>query len=55
MVKLLMQSWSKRNNMTLMFIRSSKKTALSHKWPADSKAPAKQVGFVVLILVLGNK
>ena len=27
---------------------AAKKTALSYKWPADSKAPAKQVGFVVV-------
>jgi membrane protein involved in colicin uptake len=27
---------------------AAKKTALSYKWPADSKAPAKQVGFVVI-------
>lgn len=25
---------------------AAKKTALSHKWPPDSKAPAKQIGFV---------
>ena len=25
---------------------AAKKTALSHKWPSDSKAPAKQIGFV---------
>lgn len=27
---------------------AAKKTALSHKWPSDSKAPAKQIGFVVV-------
>ena len=27
---------------------AAKKTALSYKWPADSKAPTKQVGFVVV-------
>lgn len=27
---------------------AAKKTALSYKWPADSKAPSKQVGFVVV-------
>jgi outer membrane biosynthesis protein TonB len=27
---------------------AAKKTALTYKWPADSKAPAKQVGFVVI-------
>jgi hypothetical protein len=28
---------------------AAKKTALTYKWPADSKAPTKQVGFVVII------
>lgn len=27
---------------------AAKKTALTYKWPADSKAPVKQVGFVVI-------
>jgi len=27
---------------------AAKKTALTYKWPADSKAPSKQVGFVVI-------
>jgi len=27
---------------------AAKKTALSYKWPSDSKAPSKQVGFVVI-------
>jgi outer membrane biosynthesis protein TonB len=27
---------------------AAKKTAMTYKWPADSKAPAKQVGFVVI-------
>jgi len=27
---------------------AAKKTALSYKWPSDSKAPTKQVGFVVI-------
>ncbi len=27
---------------------AAKKTALSYKWPADSKAPSKQIGFVVV-------
>lgn len=27
---------------------AAKKTALSYKWPADSKAPVKQIGFVVV-------
>ena len=27
---------------------AAKKTALTHKWPADSKAPAKQIGYVIV-------
>jgi len=27
---------------------AAKKTALTHKWPADSKAPTKQIGFVIV-------
>ena len=27
---------------------AAKKTALTHKWPSDSKAPAKQIGFVIV-------
>ena len=27
---------------------AAKKTAMTYKWPADSKAPAKQIGFVVI-------
>ena len=27
---------------------AAKKTAMTYKWPADSKAPAKQIGFVVV-------
>jgi colicin import membrane protein len=27
---------------------AAQKTALTHKWPADSKAPAKQIGFVIV-------
>ena len=27
---------------------AAKKTALTYKWPADSKAPSKQVGFVII-------
>ena len=27
---------------------AAKKTALTHKWPADSKAPFKQIGFVIV-------
>ncbi|GAL80922.1 hypothetical protein JCM19274_1548 [Algibacter lectus] len=38
-----------------MFIRTSKKIALSHRWPADSKAPAKQIGFVKVNFKLGGQ
>ena len=27
---------------------AARKTALAHKWPADSKAPFKQIGFVIV-------
>jgi hypothetical protein len=27
---------------------AARKTAMTYKWPADAKAPAKQVGFVVI-------
>ena len=27
---------------------AAQKTALTHKWPADSKAPAKQIGYVIV-------
>lgn len=33
---------------------AAKKAALSHKWPADSKAPTKQIGFVKLDYSLGQ-
>ncbi|WOD44421.1 energy transducer TonB [Hwangdonia lutea] len=33
-------------NTAQCLLEPAKKIALSHKWPADSKAPAKQIGFV---------
>jgi outer membrane biosynthesis protein TonB len=33
---------------------AAKKTALSHRWRADSKAPTRQVGFVVVDFSVGN-
>ncbi|MFD1615584.1 energy transducer TonB [Gelatiniphilus marinus] len=33
---------------------AAKKTALSHKWPADSKAPVKQIGWVEVNFSLGQ-
>jgi hypothetical protein len=32
----------------------AKKTALLHKWFPDSKAPAEQIGFVVIQFKLGE-
>lgn len=29
-------------------LKPQKKTALTHKWPADIKAPIKQIGFVIV-------
>ena len=31
---------------------AAKKTALTHKWPADSNAPAKQIGFVIVVFIV---
>ncbi len=36
------------NNTASCLMGPAKRTALSHKWPADSKAPERQVGFVVV-------
>lgn len=33
---------------------AAKRTALSHKWPADSNAPTKQIGFVVVNFSVTN-
>lgn len=33
---------------------AAKKTALTHKWPADSKAPTKQIGFVKIDFTVGK-
>ncbi len=33
-------------NTHLCLLEPAKKIALSHKWPADSKAPSRQIGFV---------
>ncbi len=35
------------NNASCLLI-PAKKTALSYKWPSDSKAPNKQIGFIVI-------
>ncbi len=37
---------SKTTNIDPCLLEPAKKIALSHKWPADPKAPARQIGFV---------
>ncbi|TXE06175.1 energy transducer TonB [Seonamhaeicola algicola] len=41
-------------NTAKCLLDPAKKIALSHKWPADSKAPAKQIGFVSINFDVGN-
>ncbi|MGC1204696.1 MAG: energy transducer TonB [Flavobacteriaceae bacterium] len=41
-------------NTAQCLLDPAKKIALSHKWPADSKAPAKQIGFVKVNFKLGQ-
>jgi hypothetical protein len=41
-------------NTAQCLLEPAKKIALSHKWPADSKAPAKQIGFVKVNFNLGQ-
>ncbi|WP_142783972.1 energy transducer TonB [Changchengzhania lutea] len=41
-------------NTSQCLLTPAKKIALSHKWPADSKAPAKQIGFVKVNFKLGQ-
>ncbi|MDO5969761.1 energy transducer TonB [Flavivirga aquimarina] len=41
-------------NTASCLLEPAKKIALSHKWPADSKAPAKQIGFVKVNFQLGQ-
>jgi len=42
------------NNTAACLLAPAKKIALSHKWRADSKAPARQVGFVSVNFKLGQ-
>jgi outer membrane biosynthesis protein TonB len=35
-------------NGDICLYEAAKKTALTHKWPADTKAPIKQIGFVIV-------
>jgi len=42
------------NNTAACLLEPAKKIALSHKWRADSKAPARQVGFVSVNFKLGQ-
>jgi len=41
-------------NTSKCLLDPAKQIALSHKWPADSKAPAKQIGFVKVNFNLGK-
>ncbi len=41
-------------NTAQCLLEPAKKIALSHKWPADSNAPAKQIGFVKVNFKLGQ-
>ena len=41
-------------NTASCLLEPAKKIALSHKWPANSKAPAKQIGFVKVNFKLGQ-
>ena len=41
-------------NTAQCLLEPAKKIALSHRWPADSKAPAKQIGFVKVNFKLGQ-
>jgi len=41
-------------NTAQCLLEPAKKIALSHKWPADSKAPTKQIGFVKVNFNLGQ-
>ena len=42
------------NNKDACLLEPAKKIALSHKWPADPKAPATQVGFVSINFEVGQ-
>jgi len=41
-------------NTSACLLEPARKIALSHKWPADSKAPVRQIGFVSVNFELGN-
>ncbi|MFV0541793.1 MAG: energy transducer TonB [Aestuariibaculum sp.] len=41
-------------NTSSCLLEPAKKIALSHKWPADSNAPAKQIGFVKVNFKIGQ-
>lgn len=41
-------------NTASCLLEPAKRIALSHKWPADSKAPAKQIGFVSINFDVGQ-
>lgn len=44
----------KSTNTHPCLLEPAKKIALSHKWPADPEAPAKQIGFVSINFTLGQ-
>jgi len=44
----MLQQGNKEQQAIFVFMKLPKKTALAHKWPADSKAPFKQIGFVIV-------
>src|SRR5690606_28339846 len=41
-------------NTAACLLEPAKKIALSHRWPADSKAPVRQIGFVSVNFNLSN-
>lgn len=41
-------------NSSPCLLEPARKIALSHKWPADSKAPAKQIGFISINFDIGQ-
>lgn len=41
-------------NTSACLLEPARKIALSHKWPADPKAPVRQIGFVSVNFELGN-
>lgn len=44
----------KSTNLAPCLLKPAKQIAMSHKWPADAKAPAKQIGFVSINFDISN-